>query len=193
MLSSDFYFFDCTYEKKYVALSLDNSNWDRCCRLILGKETDVFDIYFRQISGKTFSDVLNPASVGLFVVSERLISVLKSGDFSGWNALPIKLFDKNGAMLSGYFCLSVTGRSGPLSFENSQIFKKRYMENAPEVQVFKGVRIEADSCGGCDIFVPEGTLHIVVSGKLAEVLRKSCLTNLSLLDFEEYEYPKEDL
>lgn len=111
--------------------------------------------------------------------------VLEENSLTGWKVFPIKLYDKKGDEISGYHGFSVTGHSGPTSYEKSEILEKRKVSNGPICKYYKGVFI--DNWDGTDFFTPDGIYQTFVTKKAAAVMKKNKITNMYLENLAEAE------
>ncbi len=67
----------------------------------------------------------------------------------------------------------MTGVSGRISYANSPTFESRYVPQGPLVRFYKGANIDLSKWDGSDFFVPEGTTGIVMTKKVADLLKKT--------------------
>lgn len=144
-----------------------------------------FPIIFKQTNGKKLTDILDTGFPGLFLISERLVSILEYHDFTGWKTYPIIVLDKQENNVLGYKGLSVTGRSGPIIYKDSNLFEKRKVPDGPLCKFYKGEFVEL--WDGSDFFLPENSIGTVVSKKVADVLNINKVTNLQLINLADAE------
>lgn len=165
-------------EQSYLLITGDYKNID-------------FPVIFKQTYGKKMRDLLDTEYPNLYLISDRLQSVLEENGLTGWKIFPTKLFDKKGNEIFGYHGLSIVGRSGPTSYDNCEIFEKRYVPNGPVCKLYKGVYI--DEWDGSDFFIPDGTISIFITKKAADVLKKNKITNLWLTNLTDEETDVSDV
>jgi hypothetical protein len=72
--------------------------------LIFGKYKGInFPVIFKQTEGKKPTDILDTGYTSLFLISNKLKTVLEANHFTGWKIYPIKLYDKKENEIEGYF------------------------------------------------------------------------------------------
>jgi hypothetical protein len=147
-------------------------------------------VIFKQMYGKNFCDILDTGSVSLYLISDKMKNLLIEEKISGWQVYPIKLLTKKGIEISGYHGFSITGRCGTIDYKQSEIIEKRSVENGPLSKYYKGLHIGLDKWDGNDFFLTEGTLYIIVTAKVAKIIKKNKLINVrmhNLADIETWE------
>ncbi len=53
-------------------------------------------------------DILGTGTATLFLISEKFCSLLKDADLTGWQTFEVKVLDKKGIEVPGYYGLSIT-------------------------------------------------------------------------------------
>ena len=146
-----------------------------------------FPVVFKQEkeSGKRFSDLLDTGHSNLYLISDRMKTVLEENNLTGWQTYPIKLYDKKGNEIFGYHGFSVVGHCGPKRYEKSKIIEKQFIPKGPVVKYYKGVFF--DDWDGSDFFTPEESFMIFITKKSADVLKKNKITNFWLENLADYE------
>ena len=187
---NSFFIFGSNFSQVPVCVSNDKLEWDTNCRIVKGDYTGVeLPIKFTQSSGKKWTDVLNPNSVSMYVVSERFIELLAENGVTGWKNYPIIIFDKEGKEVSGYTGFSVIGKCGKIDYSQSTIIEKRLVPEGPLGKYYKGLYIGLDKWDGSDFFLPEKNLGIIITSKAADVLKKSKFTNIRFENLTDIETP----
>jgi hypothetical protein len=157
-------------------------------RLVTGYyDTISFPVTFKHEYGKKFHDVLDTGRASLFLISDRMKSVLEKNALSGWQCFPISLLDKKGSEIEGYQGLSVTGRCGPIDVSKSEIIQKRLVPNGPLCTYYKGFYVGLDEWDGSDFFLPKYSYGTIISAKAADVIRSNKLTNIQLKTLADIE------
>ena len=146
-------------------------------------------VIFKQEYGKKAEDVLDTGWVGLFLISNNLRDVLVENGFTGWKTFAVKLLDKYGNEIQGYFGLSITGRCGKIDYTKAEIIEKRIVPNGPLGKYYKGLPVGMDEWDGSDFFLPNNNYGILVKGKVAVALKKSKITNLRFENIADIETP----
>jgi len=153
--------------------------------LITGNYKNIkFPVIFKQNSGKNLLDILDTGHANLFLISEKLKSVLMENELTGWKTYPIKLFDKKNSTILGYHGFSITGRCGPINYEKSTIIEERLIPTGPLVRFYKGRFFDVKNWDKSDFFLPEETIRITVNKKTSEILKKEKISNLILEPLE---------
>lgn len=180
-----FFYFISEPMSQAIQLTFTDKNIDPL-KLIKGDlEEYQQPIEFKQVDGKKLGDILDAGYPGLYLISKKLQGVLFEKHLTGWRTFPVNVCDKEGYEILGYQGLSVTGRSGPTYYKQSQIIEKRRVPTGPICRFYKGVFV--DHWNGTDFFTPEGTYQIFVTSKTAELLVKNKITNLCLENLADSE------
>ncbi|MDQ0109558.1 hypothetical protein J2T02_004702 [Chitinophaga terrae (ex Kim and Jung 2007)] len=159
-------------------------------RLIQGVYDGIFfPVTFKQEYGKKLEDVLDTGWPSLFLISDKMKAVLEENAFTGWKNFVVKVLDKKGQEIQGYHGLSITGRCGKINYNKSEIIEKRLVPNAPLVKYYKGLPVDLNKWDTSDFFLPEKYFGIIITGRAAEVLKKSKVTNIKLENIIEVETP----
>ena len=124
---TDFYLFaSCAYESTFTArpdifetaLREGRNDFDfHCHKFLLTGDYEYyrFPIVFHQFDGKRLRDILDTGFPPVYLISERIVSILKENEITGWSNYPIKLYDKKGNIIVGYSGFSVVGKGGVFS------------------------------------------------------------------------------
>lgn len=145
----------------------------------------VFPVIFKQEYGKKLTDILDTGHASLFLISDRMKTILEENKLTGWKTFPIKLYDKKGKEITGYHGFSITGYCGPTNYEKSVIIEKKHVPTGPICQYYKGLSI--DKWDGTDFFTPEGTYETFITKKAADVLKKNKISNMYLKNLADIE------
>ena len=186
MKIEDFFSFDSkyissTFQAEIIELESNSFEKKTHLNLIKGDYEEInFPIVFRQESGKILSDILDTGHVGFFLISEKLKNILEENNFTGWKTFPIKLYDKSGKEITGYYGFSITGKCGPINYEMSEIIEKRRIPTAPPRKFYKGLNIGLEKWDGTDFFTPPDNFRTIITKRAANVLKKKKVTNLNL-------------
>ena len=113
------------------ALGEGRNDFDTNCHrfLLVGDyEYYTFPIVFRQYDGKRLRDFLDTGWPPVYLISDRVVSLLKDNSITGWHNYPVKLFDKKGNLIEGYSGFSVLGKAGfaDVSFTENAAQPKRH-------------------------------------------------------------------
>lgn len=146
-----------------------------------------FPITFKQQSGSKLFDLLDTGWVGLFLVSQRIAEIIEMNQLTGYRLFEIELYTKKEDKVSGYFGLSIVGRSGPLKYNVNSIIEKRTVPNGPTSKFYVGQYIDANTWDGSDFFLSEGNKGIKCSQNVVEKLSKVKLTHIYFEDLSTVE------
>ncbi len=173
-----------TFQARAVGLNKKEDSW----KLIKGEyESISLPVKFKQVSGKNQCDILDTGWVSLLLISEKMKKLLESYNLTGWNTYPIELSDKDDNPLTGYYGLSITGRSGAIDYKKCEIIERQMRPNAPIGKYRKGLAIELETWDGSDFFLPLDSFYILVTEKAAKAIKKESLTNLRLIKSSDVE------
>lgn len=154
--------------------------------MIKGDYTGIeFPVIFKQKYGSKLHDILDTGYVGLFLISDKLKTILEVNHLTGWKTFLVTIYDRNENEVTGYHGFSVTGRCGSTSFEKSEIVEKQLVPTGPVCKYYKGIFI--DKWDGSDFFSPEKKYQTFITGKAADLLKKNKITNMQLENSAEYE------
>jgi hypothetical protein len=140
-----------------------------------------FPLYFKEVTGgaKRIKDLITAGWPGVYLISERIERSLRTNNITGWKTYDVRVQDKKGEFIEGYFGLSALGRCGPIDYSHCEIVDKRLVSTGPIVRVYKGLPIALETWDRTDLFLPDGSTAIVVTQKVKDVLRSIKATNLS--------------
>lgn len=69
-------------------------------------------VWRHYMDGAVPRDLVPTGFVGLFLVSDRVVEVLRTHQFTGWSPFPVTLLGKQKEVIPGYHAFAVTGRCG---------------------------------------------------------------------------------
>ena len=183
--------FGSAFSQTPVCVSNKGLDWDTNCRIVKGDYTGVvLPIELEQISGRKWTDILNPCSVGMYFVSKRFIDLLYQNNITGWRTYPIIIMDKDGKEVSDYIGFSIIGKCGAIDYTKSEVSEKRRVPEGPLNRYYRGLYVGMNEWDGTDFFIPKGTLHIIVTNKVVEVIKNHKITNIVLKSLADYEIPE---
>lgn len=187
----DFYLFGSSFSRELVSVSNDSLDFETYGRVLKGQyEGLTFPIFFIQESGKKWNDVINAGSVGLYLLSQRFIELLKNNNISGWKSFDVVIKSKNGEEITNYFGLSIIGKGGKIDYSRSSVIEKRIVPNGLMVKYYKGMFFRQEEWSSSDFFIPEDTLHIIISKKVQRLIEENKITNAVIQNITEYEIPE---
>ena len=132
-------------------------------------------------------DVVWTTSFYPFLVSQRVIDILKTKEFIGWSKYPVKVYSRNGELVEGYYGLSIHGRCGPIDYSKSIKVMREFPGGI--FPRYKGYYFDPDSWDGSDLFMPsDGTLYMFVVAPVREAFLKAKVSNILFHRADEIEY-----
>ncbi|MDE3045670.1 MAG: hypothetical protein KGJ02_03400 [Verrucomicrobiota bacterium] len=194
MSNQNFYSFDSkllssTFQA--YAIELDNVPGEGIAdhhRLILGEYEEIhFPVIFKHAKGKKLCDILDTGWVSLYLISDRMKSILTQSNLTGWKTFPITLLDEKDQKITGYSGFSVIGRCGEIDYSKCEIIKKQRSPTAPFRKFYKGLYVGIDKWDDSDFFLPKDYFGIIISSKAANVLKKNKITNMKLSNLMDIE------
>lgn len=175
-----------TVQAYAVGLEKGENGIDNHWNLIKGIYQGIkFPVIFKQECGEKLKDILDTGWPSLYLISDRLKTILEEDDITGWKAFPIELYDKKNNEISGYHGFSIIGQCSHTNYDNCEVIERRLVPHGPVCKFYKGVSIE--NWDGSDFFTPEETYETFITKKAADVLRRKKITNLRLINLADSE------
>jgi len=141
--------FGSAFSQTPVCVSNKGLDWDTNCRIVKGDYTGVvLPIELEQISGRKWTDILNPCSVGMYFVSKRFIDLLYQNNITGWRTYPIIIMDKDGKEVSDYIGFSIIGKCGAIDYTKSEVSEKRRVPEGPLNRYYLGLYVGMNEWDG---------------------------------------------
>lgn len=139
--------------------------------------------------GKKIYDAVGSGYALFYLLSNRITEVLTTHNITGWKTYSCELYGWDGKRVEGYSIFSVTGRSGPIDWSNSEKFiKDPYVPGGGAADMLRGIYFGLDAWDGSDIFTAEGgTAFTFVTQKVRDLLLFNKITNISLERVTEIE------
>jgi hypothetical protein len=123
------------------------------------------------------------------LLSERAVGVLREGNFSGWDVVPVELHGKAGERLPTYYYLCVRGRCGPIEDGRSEKVDKIYPGGV--FPMWKGLYFDPATWDGSDLFMPAGNVGwIFVVEAVKRAFEKAKVKNVLFTPLDEVERMK---
>jgi len=119
-------------------------------------------------------------SLGLSIMSDKVIQILNDHQFKGWRAIPI-LLDKKGQKISGFHCFQVLSECRPLN--TSETYQTEIdwpFSPTGKRRITKGYSVELDECDGSDFYIPEGSRFVLCTQRVFEALSDAKLVDIRL-------------
>ena len=194
VLMNDFFNFDsCGYGTTFAAfpehadqlISCNERATQYLSRLILGDYNDLqLPVIYNEIkggsSGKRMRDILDTRYPPLYLISDRFKKILEESDITGWESYPIALFDKKGNRVEGYNGFSITGRAGKMGKFDQLPLECGYSADAD------GYYFDVETWDGSDLFITEGSWHIIANDRFIKVLVDNKITACNYCRLTDY-------
>ena len=155
------------------AIAEGRNDFDRhCYRFLLVGDYEYyrFPIVFHQYDGKRLRDFLDTGWPPVYLISDRVVTLLKDNAITGWHNYPVKLYDKKENLIEGYSGFSVLGKGGTYS----KVWERGYNKETNES--FIETRGLYDLCqwDGSDIFMVQG--GIIITERVMKLLKTNKVT-----------------
>ncbi len=135
---------------------------------------------------KSTYDSASNSCVAPRLFSQKCFDVLESIGSTGYRRVPVVLKTMRGESIDGFSVISITGKSGKIDWSKSEpTMRPPRFKGGRETLAFKGCFFDESEWDGSDIFVPDDTLFIVVTERVALALKKAKLKNVELTPMDE--------
>lgn len=154
-------------------------------KLFRGEVDDIGSVLFQINYGDKRYDIVNTGYAGLYLFSDKVISLLSENEINGWGTYPCQI---KGTNLKGYSVFTVTGRCNEIDYSKSERFMKQpYSPNGKAIEALKGLYFDIDTWDKSDIFTPTNSVFTFITEKVNILFRKNKITNLKLEQITEVE------
>jgi hypothetical protein len=140
---------------------------------------------FVESGGSIKYDLIGTGFANLYLISDRIISVLSTRRITGWGTFPVRIFDSKRNEIKGYFGFAIKGSCGNLDDSKSTILKKEDKIARSQYEIRKGLYFDITAWDNSDIFSPEGKMFIFVTETVKKCLEN--FTNIAFQDIREIE------
>lgn len=131
-------------------------------------------------------DIIYTTIAAPIIVADRVVEVLDSAGFTGWQTYPVELFGKDSTSIPGFQGLAVHGRCGPIENHRSNRFDK--LMPGGVFPWWRGLYFEQETWDGSDIFMPSGRAsRIFVVEQVKEALEKAHVRGVAFPSLDEVE------
>lgn len=132
--------------------------------------------------GKRLYDVIMPLAPFPYILSERVMNLLRENNITGWESTPVRI---DGQDELKYEVLMIKGRCGDFDYSKSNVIWKQFPGGL--FPWIRGLYFDLDTWDGSDMFVPNGTAHLIVTKKVKQLLTKNKVKNLKFTRISEVE------
>jgi hypothetical protein len=131
-----------------------------------------FPIHFKnskEFPFKTVDPVIQTGSPNRLLLSDELITYLKSNQLSGFKTFQVKVYDCDDQEISGYQGFSVIGRVGEIDYSQSTKFEKKFVDDGPKVKMLRGL-FPTNPDDLSDISIPRTTNFLFCTEKFKNAI-----------------------
>ena len=177
-----------TFQASPVGLGHSPDGMPEARNLIKGKYEGInFPVVFKQEYGKKLTDILDTGWHCLFLISDKIKTILEENQITGWKTFSIKLYDKKKNEIFGYHGFSVVGHCGSIDYTKAEIVDRQAIPTGPICKAYKGLYIGLDKWNGSDFFIPDASLCFVINKRTASLLEKNKITKMRLKNLSDVE------
>jgi len=155
--------------------------------LIANYDNFTFPLIFKHNKKHKELDILDTGTGTLYLISNKMKTILEENKLTGWKTFSIKLQDKKGNEITGYYGFSITGRCGPINYRNSVIFNKQHFEGGPFGKYYRGYQFDLDQWDRSDFFISKYNFGIIITERAKNALNQNKITNIKLTNIIDVE------
>lgn len=152
--------------------------------VMIGEYIPVEPVTVHQAMGGEPWEVIWGDQIGALAVAQRVVNVLRAGNFSGWSAYHVVIYDDQGKEIQGYSGIAVTGRCGPIDYKRS-----RLVEVDTLIPDYVGLYFDPESWDGADLFFADRGRPFVVS-EVRNALETADVSNLVFTPLQKVRTPQ---
>lgn len=141
--------------------------------LVIGEYRTPEPIRFVQSEGERLYDYVGSGLGFLKLMSPRLVRVLATRSYTGWDYFDTEVVLKSGSILRDYVGLVITGRAGPTDDSYSMPVPAR-----PEW--VRGWCFDPVSWDGSHVFTPTGSAGFFAIREVVDALAEARISNVSI-------------
>jgi len=161
-------------------------------RLFLGEERPAPPLRLVGMMGGKAVDMIW-ATIQCIVISQRLVDVMTTERFTGWDTCEVDVYDRQRQRLTGYYGLAITGRAGDQDLMRGDVVDKP--PPAPRgrsYQVLRGLYFQNDAWDGSDFSTVDRTAKLVASARVVDAFKRARIGNVRFVRLDEYEQAVSD-
>jgi hypothetical protein len=172
------------------ALVVDSERIEYPPRLFWGEEQPATPLHFTHAMGGKPRDVIWTTYGFLYLVSQRVITVLGENRFTGWTTFPAEVCGKGNERIEGYHGFAVTGRAGEEDLTR-RVKVRLPADRGPNsgLEAWLGVYFDPASWDGSDVFILAGGLRAIIAEPVKAALERARIRNLLYTRLTEVEDP----
>lgn len=156
-------------------------------RIVKGEIKPTGTMVFKRVKGKKYADLLFTGWPGLFLISDKVVDILRKNSIIGWEVFPAKIEFSELAAVE-YFGLMITGKCGKIDSSKSKILMVSNPNRNFHVSMKKmGIYFDIGTWDRSEIFSPSGTNYICLTNRVKKILENAMLTNIDFRKITEME------
>ena len=151
-----------------------------------GENLEKLDLIHEE--GDLLCDFISLSIGGVFLVSPKVIKILKEENISGWASYDVNVEGLAINELQYYSALSIKGSCGPIENDLSkQAVLPPLMPNGPERNTFLGILFNQETWDNSEMFTPKDTAFVYVTQRVKDLFEKHGISNCSFQRITEIE------
>jgi len=155
--------------------------------LFHGKYFPSGSIPLTKFSGNRNLDLVNAAN-GLFLLSNRVIEILKNNHITGWKSLPAEIHMGKGEIINDYSLLTIHSKLVKIEYEKSErVIKQPFTPAGKPIWINRGLPFDINGWDGSDIFSAENSLLTLITEKVHNLLIENKCTNIKIEKTTDFE------
>jgi hypothetical protein len=131
-------------------------------------------------------DVIWTTMAVVVIVSDSVVQLLRSHEFTGWSLYDVSVRNKQGELIPGYCGLAITGRCGKIDYTRTVVVPRVYP--AGIFPIGKGLLFEPESWDGSDLFMPAGGVgNKLMVEKVKKAFERAKIKNVLFTPLDQFE------
>lgn len=194
---SSFYFLDSDFIKTDVVVSTDykfgfwTAPINKDLELIMGNYQYIdLPLIYKYKKGRYWRDILDTGWGYIYLISERMVNIMKENGFTGWKLFDVEVYDKQNNKVPGYYGLSATGRCGSQDYSKCIDFTTKFVENGPIVEMCKGFHFDINTWDGSDFFFAKNHYGFIITECVYHAFLEAKLSNLRMSNLLDWNIQK---
>ncbi len=137
--------------------------------------------------GKQVTDVLWSTYPPLICISQKVVDILQSNNFTGWGTYPVELYDATGTLVPGHHGFSVKSYAGKRDYSRSELISiPSQVPGWEGHKVYKGTFFDELKWDGSDVFRIQHAVIIIKKEVMAQ-FKKNHIINVHFTPLPETE------
>ena len=169
---SDLYIWDISYQRGPLHVKAAQKIDYR--GLFRGDVVPTEPVKFVRSMGGRPQDIVTCEYVVIWLVSDKVVNLLRGEGITGWRTFPVEVTGKGGTPITGYHGFAVTGRCGPVDPRRSvPAILPPLVPGGPARHQRLGLYFDLNTWDGSDVFVPANIDRVFVVRRVKEVLERN--------------------